>query len=121
MSLTQVQLLQLLVKTQPHLKGVASFSGSYFTVTSGDVAIDDATQPGIASFNTNDFSVSNGAVSIGSLSNSQLDNNSVTFGTTEVALGATSTTLAGLTQLDVDNIRINGNTISNQIQVVFYT
>ena len=28
-------------------------------------------------------------------------------------LGATSTTLAGLTQLDVDNIRINGNTISN--------
>lgn len=96
-------------------KGVASFSGSYFTVTSGDVAIDDATTTtkGIASFNTNDFSVSNGAVSIGSLSNSQLDNNSVTFGTTEVALGATSTTLAGLTQLDVDNIRINGNTISN--------
>ena len=69
-------------------KGVASFSGSYFTVTSGDVAIDDATTTtkGIASFNTNDFSVSNGAVSIGSLSNSQLDNNSVTFGTTEVCL-----------------------------------
>jgi hypothetical protein len=47
-------------------KGIASFSGSYFTVTSGDVAIDDATTSakGIASYDSNNFTVSSGAVSI---------------------------------------------------------
>lgn len=47
-------------------KGIASFSGTYFTVTSGDVAIDDATTSakGIASFASADFSVSSGAVSL---------------------------------------------------------
>lgn len=47
-------------------KGIASFSGSYFTVTSGDVAIDDATTTtkGIASFAGADFDVTSGAVSL---------------------------------------------------------
>lgn len=73
------------------------------------------TNKGIASFNTNDFSVASGAVSIktGGVSNLQLANSSVTFGTTTVALGASSTDIAGVTQLDVDNIRIDGNTISS--------
>ena len=47
------------------------------------------------------------------IANSSLANNSVTFGTTEVALGASSTTIAGVTQLDVDNVRVNGNTVSS--------
>ena len=47
------------------------------------------------------------------IANSSLSNSSVTFGSTEVALGASSTTIAGVTQLDVDNVRINGNTISS--------
>ena len=47
------------------------------------------------------------------IANSSLSNSSVTFGTTEVALGASSTAIAGVTQLDVDNIRTNGNTISS--------
>ena len=70
---------------------------------------------GVASFNSDSFSVSSGAVSIksGGVSNSQLANSSVTLGTTTVSLGGTSLTLAGVQQLDVDNIRIDGNTISS--------
>ena len=47
-------------------KGIASFSGSYFTVTSGDVAIDDATTSakGIASFSSDNFTVTSGAVTV---------------------------------------------------------
>lgn len=46
------------------------------------------------------------------IANSSLTNSSITLGTTTVALGATSLSLAGVQQLDVDNIRIDGNTIS---------
>ena len=97
-------------------KGVASFSGSYFTVTSGDVAIDDATvsTKGIASFATADFNVSGGAVTIkaGGVSNTQLVNDSITIGNSTIALGSTDTTLGGLTEVQVDNINLNGNEIS---------
>ena len=39
--------------------------------------------------------------------------NAITLGTTDLNLGETTTAVAGLTQLDVDNIRIDGNTISS--------
>lgn len=86
-------------------KGIASFVASYFTVTNGDVAIDDATTTtkGIASFDTNNFTVTTGSVS----------SKSITLGTTTLDLGSTELTLAGLQQLDVDNIRIDGNEISS--------
>ena len=86
-------------------KGVASFAASYFTVTSGDVAINDASTSakGIASFDTDNFTVASGAVTA----------KSATLGTSTITLGSTTTTLAGLTQLDVDNIRIDGNEISS--------
>lgn len=45
--------------------------------------------------------------------NSMIVNDSVTIGTTEIALGSASTTLAGLTQTDIGNIRINDNSISS--------
>ena len=48
----------------------------------------------------------------GSIANGKLANSNVTVGTTAISLGGSSTTLAGLTQVDVDNIRIDGNTIS---------
>ena len=80
------------------------------------VSGDDATTStkGVASFSSSSFSVASGAVSIksGGVSNAQLENSSITIGTTSTSLGSTSSSLAGLQQIDVDNIRIDGNTIS---------
>jgi len=46
------------------------------------------------------------------VTNAKLANDSITIGSTTIDLGNTSTVLAGLTQIDVDNIRIKDNTIS---------
>ncbi len=46
------------------------------------------------------------------ITNANLANDSVTFGSTTVALGATSTDIAGVTSLIVDNITVDGNDIS---------
>jgi len=86
-------------------------SASVITVT-GELA--STSNIGVASFDSGDFVVSNGAVSIkaAGVGNAQLENSTVTFGSTTVALGGTSTTLAGLTELTVDNLNINGNSIT---------
>jgi hypothetical protein len=47
------------------------------------------------------------------ITNANLANSTVTIGTTQLALGASSTTLAGLTQVDIGNLRVTGNTISS--------
>lgn len=60
------------------------------------------TSKGVASFSDANFVVTNGAVSA----------KSITLGTSTLSLGSTTSAIAGLTQLDVDNVRIDGNTIS---------
>lgn len=50
---------------------------------------------------------------ISNIANASLTNSSVTIGSTTVALGGTSTSLAGITELTVDNLNINGNTIAS--------
>lgn len=56
---------------------------------------------GIASFDSNDFSVTSGAVIIkaAGVDNSQLVNSSVTVGSTSISLGASATTIAGLSSV----------------------
>lgn len=70
-------------------KGVATFNAANFAVTSGDVIIKDA-----------------------GVTNAKLVNSSVTLGTSNVALGGTITSLDGLSEVQVDNINVNGNSIT---------
>ena len=53
-----------------------------------------------------------------SVTNAKLVNDSLTIGTTEIDLGASSTVIAGLTQIDVDNIRILNNTVASSTGVL---
>jgi hypothetical protein len=70
-------------------KGIATFNAANFAVTSGDVIIKDA-----------------------GVTNAKLVNSSVTIGSSNVALGATITSLSGLTEVQVDNLNLNGNSLT---------
>ncbi len=91
------------------------------------ISIDNASTSakGAASFASADFAVSGGAeVTIkalgvsnaqlaGSIANAKLASaGALTLGSTTLTLGTTVTSVAGLQQLTVDNVDINGNTIS---------
>ena len=46
------------------------------------------------------------------IANASLANSTITLGSSTLTLGATTTAIAGMTQLTVDNVDVNGNTIS---------
>ena len=91
-------------------------SGTVISVAGEDATY---TNKGVASFDTNDFTLTSGAVSLksGSVANADLVNDGITIGSTDVSLGGTITNLVGLTSATVDNITINGNTISTPSSV----
>jgi len=104
----------------PNNHTIAIFGGEGMDVThSGTiitVAGEDAndSNKGIASFDANDFTVTAGNVVIaaGGVDNAQLANDGINIGSTDVSLGDTITDVVGLTSLVVDNIKIDGNTVS---------
>ena len=80
-------------------KGVASFSSSSFDVTTGAVSIKNA---GITN-----------AQLAGSITNDKLSNSTITLGSSTLTLGSTTTSVAGITELAVDNLNFNGNSITS--------
>jgi len=73
-----------------------------------EVTVDDSTIELSATSGSGAIRVKDGGVT-----NAKLANDSITIGSTEIDLGATSTVIAGLTQVDVDNIRILDNTVAS--------
>jgi hypothetical protein len=70
-----------------------------------------ATLAGTETFTGKTISGANNTLT--NIANTSLTYSSVTIGSTTVALGATSTSLAGVTELTVDNLNLNGNTLSS--------
>jgi len=78
-----------------------------------EVTVDDSTIELSASNGTGAVRVKDAGIT-----NAKLANDSITIGTTEIDLGASSTVIAGLTQIDVDNIRILDNTVASSSGVL---
>jgi hypothetical protein len=56
--------------------------------------------------------ISGSSNTLSNIANSSLTNSTITLGSSTLTLGATTTAIAGMTQLTVDNIDVDGNTIS---------
>lgn len=76
-------------------------------VTTAKIASENITTGLLASDAVTTVKITDGAVT-----NAKLANSSITIGTDATSLGGTITDLNGLTSVDVDNITVDGNTVS---------
>ena len=97
----------------------AALSGDVTMANTGAVTIANnaITNAKMADDSVDSDEIAAGAIDTAHIANSQvtnakLANASLTYGSTTVALGASSTVIAGLTQVDIDNIRILDNSVT---------
>jgi hypothetical protein len=89
--------------------------GRLTAASATDIRTATTSATGLASFNSSDFAVNAGEVTIKSagVGNSQLENSTITLGSSTLTLGSTTTSVAGITELTVDNLNFNGNSITS--------
>ena len=111
------------------VKGVAGGSGNVGTISFDNVAsthattlrgqnvgsnvnIDLPTTAGTLVGTGDAGSITNGMIDTGTIANDKLVNSSLQVGSTSISLGGQATTIAGVEELTVDNIKLKDNTIS---------
>lgn len=99
--------------------GGAITAGTGITVTNSDagdtstIAIDSTVVTKDDTQTLTNKTISGGSNTFTNIPNSALSNSSVTIGSTTISLGNTSTSIAGVTELTVDNLNFNSNEISS--------
>ena len=88
------------------------YSTNSTLLLTGDTTIDTAVSGNTVTIKVQDGGVGTTQLADGSVSNIKLANDGVTLGTTALTLGATTTDIAGLTNVVVDHLTIDGQDIA---------
>ena len=97
---------------------LAGGAGITSTVSNDQVSfavnVDDSTvEISSDALRVKDSGIATAKIANSAVTNAKLANSSVTVGTTAISLGSSATTISGVAQLNVDNLRLDGNTISS--------
>lgn len=99
-----------IIASQPHSAGATNTLTLPGGSTIGNADATLVSDTGTQTLTNKTIDASSNTLS--NIGNSALSNSSITIGSDAVSLGGTQTDLNGITSLDVDNITVDGNTIS---------